>query len=358
MNTPPAAPKHLGIMLTSRCTARCGHCLYLCSPDRRETLERNDLDGCIRDLDDLGFERPSIHLSGGEPFLVFPTLMHAAKTVLSAGYRLDFVETAGGWFKSSREAAERLLTLRSVGVEHLLISVGPFHQAFIAPQRARRFLRLCAGVFGPGALIVNNLELLEDVERVSPSEKVSFETVIATLGVDYMMRRISEQVLPLNPGGRAPETLKPYLPLRPVEELREDCGSRLLQSGSWHLDPSRRIHTGYCGGLSYPIPDGLAAWYREFELSRWPISRVLVSEGLQGIVELARSEAGFEPDPRGYVSACHACQDARLKLWKLRQYPELGPDGFYTELQREKQQQGSVQGGLEGVSQREGGGAA
>jgi len=344
----PAAPKHLGILLTSRCTARCGHCIYLCSPDRRETLEESDLDNLVRDLDELGFERPSIHLSGGEPFLVFPLLVSAAKTVLDAGYRLDFVETAGGWVKSSREAAERLLMLRSVGVERLLISVGPFHQAFIAPQRARRFLRLCEGIFGAGGLIVNNLDLLEDVERVCADERVSFEDVVAALGADYLMRRISEQVLPLNLGGRAPETLKPYLPLRPIDELHEECDSRLLQSGSWHLDPSKRIHTGYCGGLTYPIPDGVAVWFRDFELAQWPISRILVSKGLPGLIEFARSEVNFEPDPRGYVSACHACQDARLALWQLGRFPELGPDGFYSELRIDKQRRSSIANEPEG----------
>ena len=160
-----------------------------------------------------------------------------------------------------------------------------------------------------------------------------------------VMRRVSEQELPLNLGGRALETLEPYLPRGPIEALSEDCGTRLLQSGSWHLDPSKRIHTGYCGGITYPIAEGVAAWYRGFELERWPISRILVGEGLQALAELARSEAGFEPDSRGYVSACHACQDARLELWKLRRYPELGPDGFYTELRLDKQRRRSLEGG-------------
>jgi len=333
----PTPPQHLGIMLTSRCTSRCGHCLYECSPTRRGTLKESTLESCLVDLDALGFEKPSIHLSGGEPFLVFPLLMFAAKSVLEAGFKLDFVETAGGWCTSTREAAERLLALRAIGVEHLLVSAGPFHQAHVPPKRVRRLLRLCVNLFGKDALIVNSLDMLELVESVSPEETISFDDLVEKVGADRLLDAISTQALPINLGGRAAETLKHYMPLHPIETLKEDCAERLLKTGSWHLDPAERIHTGYCGGLTYPIQDGLAEWYREYQIECWPISKIVVEQGFHGVVELARSEAGFAPDPNGYVSACHACQDARLELWKFDRYSELGPDGFYTELEREKQ---------------------
>ena len=37
--SPLAAPEYLGFILTNRCYGSCGHCLYNCGPQRRDSLD-------------------------------------------------------------------------------------------------------------------------------------------------------------------------------------------------------------------------------------------------------------------------------------------------------------------------------
>lgn len=331
-----AAPQYLGFILTNRCSGSCGHCLYNCGPHRRDSLDIETIRASLRDLRALGFGGTRIHLGGGEPFLVFPLLVEAVAAVREMGFVLDFVETSGAWYESSREAAEKLLILKAAGLERILVSVSPFHQSFVSPQKARAVLSLCNKFFGPENVIVNNLALLEDVERISPQKTISFDRYVRSVGVAHTVTALWQNSLPLHLAGRAAETMKPYLPRLPATSLEEPCEGNLLQSGKWHIEAGGLVSTGYCCGLAYPVGEQLADWYSGFSLADWPLTAMIVARGVHAFLEHASTEADFEPDPEGYVSACHACQDARLALWRKGGYPELAPDGFYEELIRTK----------------------
>ena len=57
-----------GLMVNYRCSARCGHCLYNCSPDREGDYISADLAKEVF-LRVRALGTPSMHISGREPFL-------------------------------------------------------------------------------------------------------------------------------------------------------------------------------------------------------------------------------------------------------------------------------------------------
>jgi hypothetical protein len=329
----PARPRFLGVILTSRCTARCGHCLYFCSTERTERLLPADLAPLLRDVGRLAHPPPSVHIGGGEPCLLPEATAEVVRLVLEAGLRLDFVETAGGWSASPPQVLTRLLMLREAGLTNLLISTSPFHQEFASPAAIRRFMRVATAVFGPDRIVYNTSDLLEDVERISRARPLPFADYVAAVGFDHARSMLDRGNLPLNLAGRAAITLRRYLPRRPADTWSEDCERWLLHSRSWHIDAGPRIHTGYCAGITYRVEGDLQSWYTAFPGADYPVTGVLVSGGLAALLAFAVSVCGFVPDPDGYVSACDACQHARLALWRRGGYPELGPDGFYAELE-------------------------
>ena len=292
----PAPPAFLGIMLTDRCLLRCRHCLYACSPSRTCDADAERVDADLEDMARLGWRHVPIHLGGGEPFLVFETLRRAVRAAASRGFTLEFVETSGAWFADESCARELLCLLRQEGLRRLLVSATPFHVCQTNPRRIRRLVSLARSVFGTRGVVL---------ERRSP----------------------------LTLGGRAPRALRGILPRLPAEAWECACAGALLESRRWHVGPDGRVHTGYCAGLAFPAPQGLESWYRGFRMEDWGVARMLAEGGLRALLERARSEAGFVPDESGYVSACQLCQEARTALWRSGRYAELGPDGFYRELE-------------------------
>lgn len=328
-------PDFLGLMLTSRCLSRCGHCLYNCGPDRREELTPLDIEALLSDLLELGLGHVPVHLGGGEPFLAFPLLLAAAARLTRMGFRIDFVETGGSWFASKQDARARFLALQAAGVRRILVSADPFHQSFVAPSTVRAILGAASGIFGTDNVLLNSPQLLALVEGLSPEKTLTFGEFVASAGRESAASALLAHMRPLQIAGRAPGTLKDFFPRFEAGTFAEDCSLRVIGKRKWHFGPGRYVQTGYCAGLAFPLKDGLARWLRSFNLADWPVVRVLAGDGLQALVLLAGEEAGFRPDPEGYLSACHLCQEARLALWKLGRYEELGPDGFYQELLRE-----------------------
>jgi len=292
----PAAPEHIGLMLTDRCPLRCGHCLYACSPGRTAAASPERIESTLAGLEQLGWREIPLHLGGGEPFLVFDTLLRATGEAIRRGFPLEFVETSGYWYHDRKQAVSCLHLLRLAGLHRLLISATEFHLSQVPAERLRELVELAQGVFGEAGVAV---------ERQSR----------------------------LTLGGRAPYSMRARLPQVPAVALECDCAARLLWSRKWHVGPDGRMHTGYCAGISFPADGSIRAWYRDFDLDDWPVARTLVQRGLKGLLAMAEEQAGFQVDPHGYVSECHLCQEARLALWRVRRYAELGPDGFYRELE-------------------------
>jgi hypothetical protein len=257
--------------------------------------------------------------------------------------------------------------VRRAGCDCLLLSISPFHNAFLSCEDNERAYRMIVEVFGPQGIFPWHPGHYPFLRRVDPSRPVPFEQYVQ----HFDRRELEYQLFGINylhPAGRAAWTLSrtrhqpqwreaagsgpqqaaaagprqtSLLPGRPAEAwLGKRCSADLSSPVHAHVDARGRYLTGFCSGLQ--IGDRQAFDLRSlFEegipLADFPVLEMLVEGGLASLFGSA-SRQGFLPDPEGYVSACHLC--VHLRTWLFCRLPgeqrpkELAPDFFYEEMRR------------------------
>jgi len=332
----PARADSIGLILHYECTYRCDHCLYACGPGLRENVRQEDLN---RILDAVARATPRawLHLGGGEPFLHPDRLVETLRGIRERRLSLEYVETNGFWIQrpGAREMLERV---REAGCGRLLLSISPFHNAFLSCRDNRRAFRMIVEVFGPSGIFPWHPDHYGFLERVDPERPVPFREYAQRLDP----RDLAVQLTGINylhPAGRAAWRLAPWLESRPAEDfLGKNCRGELSSPVHAHVDPQGHYLTGFCSGLQ--IGDrqafSLEALFREgVPLQDYPVLEMLVEGKLGDLFRHAR-QRGFREDPAGYVSCCHLC--GHLRLWLYRHVPaaqrpmELAPALFYDRL--------------------------
>jgi len=332
----PLKAQSMGLVMHYECTFRCGHCLYACRPGLREEVRDESLD---RILDSMQRAAPDadLHLGGGEPFLHVERLVRTVQGIRRRGLALEYVETNGFWV-CLQDARQRLERVREAGCTCLLLSISPFHNAFLSCRDNRRAYRMIVDVFGPGGIFPWHPDHYAFLERVDPERPVPFEEyarhfsnrelVFQLTGINY-----------LHPAGRAAWTLAGLLPRRPAGAFRaKTCAPELASPVHAHVDPHGHYLTGFCSGIQIGDREGfrLEALFREgIPLEEYPVLKTL-TQGCLGDLLAHAEKLGFVPDPAGYVSACHLCGHIRVWLYhhvSAAERPrELAPAFFYEEL--------------------------
>ncbi|MCP3875096.1 MAG: 4Fe-4S cluster-binding domain-containing protein, partial [Desulfobacteraceae bacterium] len=137
--------KHLasgGVITNYHCVSRCGHCLYNCGPHRsKDYLDGALAENIYRRIAELGCR--SVHIGGGEPLLDLQKLTVVLTAARETNVAIDYVETNSAWFVDPEQAMGVLNQLRAVGVETLLVSISPFHNAHIPFARVRGVIDAC-----------------------------------------------------------------------------------------------------------------------------------------------------------------------------------------------------------------------
>lgn len=135
---------HIALVLTARCTAKCGHCSASCGPTRTESLApahvRRIMDEAAR-IDDgkpLHFD-----ITGGEPFMDFEQLCAMLAYAQQLGGGTSCVTNAF-WARTDAIALTRLRRLRELGLQMLSVSASRFHEPFVPLSSVRRALRTAA----------------------------------------------------------------------------------------------------------------------------------------------------------------------------------------------------------------------
>ncbi len=311
-----------GLVLGYGCPSRCRHCLYGCGPHRSDGEPDDAL--ALENLLDLVAERAPeacFHIGGGEPFLDVDRLSIAVEGLVKRGIALDYVETNAAWVKDQDQAEHILEKLARRGLEQVLISVSPFHAEFI-PVAKVRILRAAADrVLANGACLWLP-ELLRDLGESSGDDRLEMDAFLASHGNRYA-RSLGDRYN-LVPAGRAGRFLAQHGVHTPWKKLVIDppCPSRLPDTTHFHVDGQGNYVPGLCAGIVLPM----MAVPGEIDLSRYPVLRTLVQDGLAGLVDLASKE-GFVPE-HSYSSPCDLCTHARLYLYP-KGYDELGPAGYY-----------------------------
>lgn len=113
-----------GLMVNYRCSARCGHCLYNCSPDREGDYISADLAKEVF-LRVRALGTPSMHISGGEPFLDVDKLCAVLQAAQEAEMPIDYIETSSSFVTNEEQALRTVLRVRDLGVWTLSLSISP-----------------------------------------------------------------------------------------------------------------------------------------------------------------------------------------------------------------------------------------
>ena len=128
-------------------------------------------------------------------------------------------------------------------------------------------------------------------------------------------------------GGRAVQTYKNVLPLKPLEMILDSPACRELQNTThFHIDLFGNYVPGLCTGLAIDMEDLV----KKLDESKYPFLNVLYHDGISGFLKYAHKEYHFKPQPE-YLNKCDLCNDIRSFLVNECQINshELEPKGYY-----------------------------
>jgi hypothetical protein len=331
-------PASGGLLLTYRCSCRCRHCMYACSPEWEPDWP--DEDWLRRGLsvlsdwivpapggqDSMGLNH-GLHFTGGEPFLNYDLLCRATEYAEQEGIPSTFVETNCFWCTDEEAAEEKLQHLKSLGLKGIMISVNPFYAEYVPFERTRRCVRAARRVFG-GNTVVYQPAYYRQFDRMGLQGTMPLEDYLENVGREGLTRGVEMFLM-----GRAARELREHYPHRPAHTFYGGrCRPSVLRPWHNHFDNYGNYLPGYCGGVS------LGSWLElddivenGIDAERRPVLAAIVREDLRSLVEQARKR-GYEEREEGYVSRCDLCIDARKHLAETGDYPELQPLEFYRQL--------------------------
>lgn len=334
----PERANSIGIILHYECTYCCAHCLYACRPGLNETIRAEDLDLLV---DSIHRACPTayIHIGGGEPFAHLDRLLAVLEQIRRRGLNLEYAETNGFWV-TREDARDRLRMVQHAGCPRLLLSISPFHNAFLSCRDNVRAYEMIVDVFGPEGIFPWHPAYYPFLERVDPDRPVPFEEYARHFSREEMAGQLT-RIIYLHPAGRASLSFGHFLGRRPAGAYDgKQCSRELSSPTHAHVDPYGHYLTGFCTGLQIGNEDAfdLERLYSEgILLSDYPILEMLV-QGTLGDLRCHAEGLGFRPDPGGYVSACHLC--GAIRTWLYHHLSgdgrpaELTPGFFYEEMGR------------------------
>jgi hypothetical protein len=316
--------KHVGsVLYTYRCTLWCRHCCFNSGP-HRPPVHPSIEDG-LSYLEQLHATDRVIHIAGGEALMYFDEVLELCRAANERGIAPHFIETNTTWCVDDDTTASRLTALRDAGVQGLLVSADPFHQAECPAERYRRCYAAACMVFGGRNVAGAPLSLAEvqELERIAHDE---------CRLIEYTLR--SGACLT----GRAGYELIRHFPERPIEDLAGDsmwhgpesgmtCRKEFEPEEMWeiHIDPYGNFQT--CCGIilgnakARTLPDLMAEGF-----TADPLVAAVHRDGPRGLLPFA-VERGYQPRER-YAQKCAMCWELRLFL--RPHFPEtFGPAEVY-----------------------------
>lgn len=315
-----------GIIATYRCSARCGHCLYACSPTRSGAyLQDEEAREVFHYLRAHG--AGSVHIGGGEPCLNFERLTALLRAAREAQVSVDYLETNASWYRGRERTEAQLRRLMEAGLDTLMVSISPYHAAYVPLDKMLGVLSACYNVDLPSFTWMD--KFAPELNCMGARETHGYADFAAQFGEDYWRALPGRYGLTLN--GRALYTHLSELPRHPVERIQGvDAGCVELGSAHhFHVDPERRYIPGSCTGLAL----ALEALDRPVREEAYPLVTLLYQRGVGALYRLCVREYGFVPDPAGYASKCHLCLSLRAHLVKRRlPFAELHPLEYYQEV--------------------------
>jgi len=249
------------------------------------------------------------------------------KAARDAGLAVEYVETNSSWFTDRNRAVEVLSGPKAAGLEALLVSISPFHNAHIPFDRVRGVLQACdqAGI----RTLPWISGFLPDLSTLDTARTHPLDEFKAHFGETYLAEVMQRYWL--HPGGRALNLYRATLPLKPaaqiIEQNPDSCYRDLADTSHFHVDLYGSYVPGLCAGLIIDFRD----IGRSLSIDKYPLIALLAGAGIQGLLAYAAEEHGFAALDSGYANKCDLCNDIRRHLGAAAadKYPELGPAGYY-----------------------------
>ncbi len=342
---PVRKPISAGIILSYKCTGECKHCMYACSPKwSNDWISLNDLDIILSKLADafrdvyppnikglLGLNY-GLHFTGGEPFLNFQVLTEGIKRAKSLNIPSIFVETNCFWCINDEIVKERLLTLKNVGLDGILISANPFVVEHVPFERIERGLRIAISIFGERNVIVYHPIFYRQLRALNIRGTLIFKEYLKKVTKIDESFFIGFDPGILLPMGRLVFRLVHLYQKYPTKHfLKYSCLSELTRPWHIHIDCYCNYIPGYCAGISLGDARNLEEIIQGVDLDDKPILKALATN-LGELLKIAKSY-GYKERKDGYISKCHLCLDIRRYLVnETRNFNELQPREFYEHL--------------------------
>lgn len=336
-------PTSGGLVLSYRCTSRCRHCIYACTPDwEGGWISREDLSSILETLSGEivpapgGPERVALnhglHFTGGEPFANFELLREAVRTAEELKIPSTFVETNCFWATDPDRAREMLGLLKEDGLKGILISVNPFYLEYVPFERTENAIRASLGVFGENTFVYQ-LEYFRRFKKWGVRGSVPFEEYLTFEKREHVLQNVEFFLM-----GRAPYKLREFLtgyypPCPSSAFFREPCVTPFLRPLHNHFDNFGNYVPGFCAGISLGDIrrlDWLAT--SGIDTEKRPVLKFLIDGDLSGLYRFA-VDLGYGESFEGYLSRCHLCMDVRRHLVDAGDFPELSPAEFYRHLE-------------------------
>ena len=322
-------PLHLeqcNFLLTYKCIAKCRHCRYLASPNRKGVMTVKDFQAYMTVLASEQSLR-WIVFRGGEPFLFYKTLKRCIEIAHRLGQKKIAVVTSGHWGGNQTNAQKKLLELKTAGLSSIWFSVDAFHQEFVPFHSVHTAIN-AARTIGFDEIVITSQFLGTVNARNTFNSRTEECLERLRLPEDFTIVRN-----PIVLEGRASHQLARYLNSKPAS-LHGKC---VLPSwaGETLKDP-RTIEIDFEGNVSICLglcignakTESLSEIIRNYDYTKHPIMRLLAENGPHKLTELANTTRNF--NLREFVNECHMCYELRKQLRGC--YPEsLAPQSCYAE---------------------------
>jgi len=323
MNTPAYA----GIITNYVCTAACRHCMFASAPDcPKEYISPETAEQTAAILEKANTR--SVHIGGGEPFMNFAALCSLIEALHRHGIGIDYIETNAFWASDDDFIKERLLKLRFLGVDTIMVSVDPFHIEFVPLERP---LRLCRMLEKCGFdYFIWKERYLHQLMKLDCTKTHTKEELMQVLGNTYITATAAEYGLGMN--GRALAIAADLYERKPAKNwcTSVPCDS-LPGTCHCHFDLYGNTVPSGCPGLAAKTEDYLS---ENIPIDTYPVFARILKGGTSALFTYAK-ECGFVPAAEGYPTKCAFCYAMRAYLIRSGKISrDLAPACFYEQMEK------------------------
>jgi len=181
----------LGILLTYRCNARCGHCCVNAGPELTDVMNEADVMSYVDQAAEIPFGPSGLCLSGGEVLLYWDLVERILRRA-AGRFRTISLITNAFWATSPETARRKLTALREAGLTTLVVSTSQYHSEYIKPVRVRTALAAADAI-----------QLPTFVKCTAPANGTPVDDLLSVIGP--IPASVEVDSMTFLPGGRAAE---------------------------------------------------------------------------------------------------------------------------------------------------------